>query len=188
MAINWATDPVTRHALPHIALTRLPPNGNIRGAITCTKPLSAWCHFIGNRTLPCVDTHCPGCAANRRRIRECYVSLWTVAPSRHIITVLTPAAELNLCDGLPNPENSRGHIITINREGKRANGRVRCTVSGEMAISSHLPTAPDLKAHLHLIWGLTPELLTVEHPLFDVREQFTIPIEEGDGARLRKAK
>jgi hypothetical protein len=174
------------HRLPYAPLKRLGPSQRFTGAITCHKPLSVWCHFMSGRTLPCVDKNCPGCAANRRQIRECYVSLYLTNERQHIITVLTPGAELALTDLAPNMSATRGLIITIQRDGKRANGRLRVVVTGDTVNGTQLPPAPDLKAHMYVIWGLTQELMGTEHPLFEVREQFVIPMEQTDGRQQKQ--
>lgn len=174
-----------RNQLPYIPVHRLGPAATVAGPLTCITPISQLCHFIGNRTLPCVSENCPGCTANRRQIRECYVSMINKADRRHIITVLTPTAELQLSDCAPDKTNLQGLNVRISREGKRPNGRIRLTTENELTPSSHLPKPPDLLRHLYVIWGLTPELLSTEHPLFECRAQFDFQehTQNGNGQR-----
>lgn len=175
MAITWSTDAPRRPELPHVPLERLKPSGTIRGAITSQEPLSTHLHFLGGRTLPCTGDPCPGCELQRRRIIEHYISLLVDTPRRHIILAITPGAALNLYDQAPDPHKLRGTIISATRAGKKMNGRVNIHVEEHTVPDSKLPPTPDVIRHLHQIWGITPEQMGTEHPLFAVRESLFLP-------------
>lgn len=184
MATWQDRNPARPSALPHLPLERLKAGKKICGAITCLTPYDQHVHYLGGRTLPCAPENCPGCTAERRRGWELYVSLWTPKPSRHILTALTPAAALNLSDQVADPSNIRGWWLEIERVNVRANAKMIARVIAPDDRPMNLPPAPNLKAHMYKIWGLNPDEINAEHPLFAVREQFTLPEPSTNGARL----
>ena len=182
MSIRWANDPPNPSRLPYIDLRRLGAAEHVTGAITCHKPLSVWCHYLSGRTLPCVDEDCPGCVIERRRFRECYLTVWTVKPAKHRMIVLTPTAEDSLLQKSPQPGHFRGYVIEASRVGNKPNGRICIEYTGQFVAANTLPPAPDLETHLYQLWGLTPEQLGSEHPLYNVRHQFDLSRINGNGA------
>jgi len=184
MSIRWATDAPTRTKLPYIELRRLGPGQTIKGAVTSASYLACHCHYFTGRTLPCVDRDCPGCSIQRRRFRECYIALWTTTPGEHIILALNSSAELQLHDSHADVLDLRGTILTAQRIGPKANGRVRVTVADQKLHTSQLPAAPDLAAHLYYVWGLTNEQFGSDHPLWEVRDQLNIDQAPQHGPRV----
>lgn len=183
MAINWATDPVPARTLPYIPMERMKAGGFLKCVITCNQPIACHCHFVGGRTLPCVQEQCPGCILERRKIRECYLTVIGLGKREHVITVLTPGAERNLYDLAPEPIAWRGLVIEIKRRGSKANGKLAVNVADERIDPSRLPPAPDLMAHLYQVWGLTSELFGSDHPLWDARATLDAVLRNGHGTR-----
>jgi hypothetical protein len=133
-------------------------------AVTSWELLQIDTHFLNNRTLPCVQEHCPGCARERPRRYEAYISgIWSTE-RRHIILAMTEGAARNIFDQAPNANQLRGHIITFKRNGHRTNGRLDATVSENMVSANTLPEAPELLRHLAHIWGLDLSHIAQDHP------------------------
>jgi hypothetical protein len=169
MSIQWIAGPPPARELPHLALVRLKTSARISGLLTCHHPQTCHMHFYAGRTLPCVGDDCPGCALQRRLIRECYVSLWTGHPTKHVILALTPRAEWHLKFETPDSHDYRGLWIDVERQGKKNNGRLELERGARTPTPHHLPPAPDIRAHLTHIWGLDPSQIGSEHPLFAAR-------------------
>lgn len=181
-------NPARLDRLPHIPLQRLGAGREIAGVITCNHSVDKYTHYIGNRTLPCIKDDCPGCAAQRRKGWERYVSLWTTAPSKHVIVCMPPDAAFEMDAMLPNNDNLRGWFLTLTRAGKRANGRVSAQIHESSFREGGLPPAPDLLKHMYKIWGLDLQEINEDHPLWNNRFQlYDVPGEE-NGARPRQAK
>lgn len=182
MSINWAHEPPPERRIPHLPLIRLKAAAKLRLALTCTRPLACFCHFFTGRTLPCLSDNCPGCKAERRTIRECYVSGVNGATRQHIMTVMPPGAERQFTDAVPNPDNVRGVVIELQRHGARANGRVTCTVDELQLPTEKLPREPNLTEHLYQVWGLTQDHWGSDHPLWDARAAIDEELIRGNGA------
>lgn len=152
--------------LPHLPLIRVPTRTSWKLAITCTQMLQVDTHYMNRRTLPCVTTDCPGCAAELPRRYEAYISALTTQPSRHVIIALTPKAASQLWASAPNRTDLRGSIITLQRLGTRANGPLSCRFEHSDAIDHKLPPIPELVAHMLRIWGLSASQFGTDHPYY----------------------
>jgi hypothetical protein len=184
MTTSWTDrNPARPGNLPHIPFERLRAGVTLKGVITCTAPYDSFTHYLGGRTLPCSGTEdCPGCGLKRKGW-ELYLSLWTVTPSKHVITALTPSAARELSDAAPDPNDLRGYFIELRRINTKNNGRMLCSLDQPEFKRHGLPPAPDVRAHMYKIWGLDPDEISNDHPLFDVRAAFTLPMENLDGTR-----
>lgn len=169
MAIRTYDSPPPESDRPHLPIVRVPASGNIRLAITCFELLQVPTHFMGRRTLPCLDHHCPGCADQRPARYEAYVSGIRSGDKRHCIYALTPGAARLLLSGVPNPTQLRGHIIEIKRAGRRPNGTLRVDHDEHMVSADKLPPAPNLMEHMLHIWGLDSSHLANDHPEYAAR-------------------
>jgi len=154
MEPRWDAPPPQPTQLPYLPLERIKPGGAFRAIITTPTALGVWTHFMGGRTLPCMDSDCPGCLAQMPRRWEGYLGCLTPSPSRHIIVALTPAAALGISDTAVDRFALRGNLIIFERAGKRLNSRLRARVEPIEFYQKMLPPEPDLKAHLMHIWGL----------------------------------
>ena len=150
----WQDDPPTTNLLPHLPLIRIKPGQPTKGIITSTQICGVPTHYYGRRTLPCLADECPGCKAQLAKRWEGYISVWTFAPSHHVIWALTTAAACGLKDTAPNFTDLRGLCLTIARAGKHNNSQLRARCDPYEALQMRLPTAPDLRAHLLHIWGM----------------------------------
>lgn len=163
MPIRQPSAPPAAAKRPHLPLMRLPKSACWRVAITAWELLQVETHFFGRRTLPCVTEDCPGCAAQKPRRYEAYLSVWTASPSKHIIVALTPRAAAEILSTITPPNQLRGHMITLRRTGTRANGPVTAEIDGEMIDANRLPPAPDLLAQMLDIWGLDQSHTAMDH-------------------------
>ncbi len=126
----------------------------MRLAVTCFELLQIDTHFMGRRTLPCIENDCPGCQAKKPRRYEAYVSGVRGSDSKHLIYALTGGAVHAIIPFMANVTQLRGHIITLTRSGTRPNGMLRAEVDETMLDPTRLPQAPNLLEHMYAIWGL----------------------------------
>lgn len=161
---RWEVAPPDRSRLQHLPLLRLGPQAALRAAITSPDVLGVLTHFMGGRTLACIQGDCPGCESKLPQRWEGYLGVVTTKPSRHIILGITPGAALGIGDSAPDPHNLRGLLLVAERIGKRANARLRARVEEVELGQLRLPDPPDLKAHLLHIWGLDQAHAGNDHP------------------------
>lgn len=154
MPIRQPDRPPIRATRPHLPLMRAPKGALWKIAITCWEILQVETHFMGRRTLPCVDEDCPGCRDQKPRRYEAYLSGVLAGVQKHILVALTPRAANDLLTGVIPPNQLRGHIIILRRTGTRPNGPLSIEVTEEMLDANRLPPAPDLLAQMLDIWGL----------------------------------
>lgn len=164
MEPRWSDRPPTPNALPYLPLERIKPGVTFRGLITSHTVLGVMTHFLGGRTLACIEGECPGCLASQPARWEGYLSVLTPSPSRHIIIAITPGAAMGIADSATDPAALRGSLVILERGGKRPNSRLRARVEQAEAYGRGLPPAPDLKAHLIHIWGLDQSHTAQDHP------------------------
>ena len=182
MEPKWTPVPPQPSALPHLPLERIRGGALFRGLITSHSVLGVLTHFMGGRTLACVDGNCPGCEAQMPQRWEGYLAVITPQPTRHIIVALTPGAALGIADSAPDAMMLRGNLLICERSGKRANARLRARIEPTEPYGKVLPPAPDLKAHLLHIWGLDTSHAAMDHPAYAnrVKEFFTNPAKPSD--------
>jgi hypothetical protein len=109
-------------------------------------------HWIGGRTLPCLETNCEACKAQRPRKYEAYLGIVWSTSLKHEILRLTKGAMFQLKSQLSCSGSPRGHVLSVERKGDRPNGRVTILVEPLQVEISRLPASPDLEAHLARIW------------------------------------
>lgn len=138
--------------LPYIATVTLGAKAKGRGVITCTEPYECYTHYIGGRTLPCMERDCGACAAGRPARYEGFVSLVWMAGRKHEILRMTKNAMFMLKSGMIDSNDYRGTIINVERKTGRANGRVVVFVEPVCIEIAKLPSAPKLEKYLSRIW------------------------------------
>lgn len=164
--IRWADRPPDQSRLPHLPLMAARPGRPIRGIITSTRLRGVYTHFLGSRTQPCMKLNCPGCEKKLPSRWEGYVSLWTAAPSKHIIARLTEAAANEIAENAPDYQNLRGLTINLERASTRANSRLLAKVEVLENNQVRLPAEPDLIAHLVLIWRMSGQTAEFDPTIF----------------------
>lgn len=135
-------------------LTRTPPRGGLRGMITCEKSLGTFTHFWGGKTVPCGDSLCDACEGKAAKRWHSYFSLWTPAPSKHLLVEIPLAAAEELWAWEDRHASLRDTHVTLARRADRDNGRVTITFSLAHAGQLALPSPPDIEQQLRVIWGL----------------------------------
>jgi len=161
---RWEVSPPDRDRLQHLPLRRIGAQTSLKAAITSPAILGVLTHFMGGRTLACIQGDCPGCTAKLPQRWEGYLGVWTTKPCKHIILAVTPGAALGIGDTAPDPVNLRGLYLTVERLGRRANSRLQARVEEVELGQIKLPEIPDLKAHLLHIWGLDQAHLGTDNP------------------------
>lgn len=141
-------------ALPYIPVVTIKPKFKGRMVITCTEPFECCTHFIGGRTLPCLEPECGACDAERPKRYEAFVSGVWVRDKKHEIIRLTTNAMYQLKDRMRGVVDYRGTLLEVERRGERKNGRVVVTVADGFVESARLPERPDLEQHLLKIWRI----------------------------------
>lgn len=141
-------------SLPHLPLFTLPAKCNGRAIITCDEFYEVDTHFIGRRTLPCMDQNCKACEAKRPIKYEGYVSVVWMQNKRHQILRLTKPAMLQLKSQIPSQNSPRGVALQLQRRGDRPNGQVLVFVEPAQIDVLRLPEPPQLELHLAKIWRI----------------------------------
>ncbi len=123
-----------------------------RCVITSEEPYEVDVHWLGGRTLPCLESGCGACEAQRPKKYEAYLGVVWSTSRKHEILRLTKAAMFQLKSGLSGRDSIRGSVLAVERKGDRPNGRVIVTVEPLQVEIARLPQSPDLEAHLARIW------------------------------------
>jgi len=140
--------------LPYLEVKTLRAKGSVRCAITCHQLYECYTHFIGGRTLPCVEDGCAGCKAARPARYEAFASVVTLPDRKHQLLRLTRNAVLMLKSGVGPVTSLRGVFMLVERKGSRENGRLCVEVSSDTVPTERLPESPVIFAHLSRIWRI----------------------------------
>lgn len=150
---------VSRHVLnplesdlSYLPVTTLGRKQRGRCVITSDDFYEVDVHWIGGRTLPCLDKECAACKAQRPRKYEAYLGIVWSTSRKHEILRLTKGAMFQLKSQLSCSDSPRGHVLSVERKGDRPNGRVVILVEPLQVEVQKLPASPDLEAHLARIW------------------------------------
>lgn len=154
MGIRLACLDPNEDALPYLELVTLRAGARQRGLVTCDKFLEVETHFIGGRTLPCLDEGCAACDLKRPRRYEAFASVVWSHNTKHQIVRLTRNAMLMAKSALIDVCSPRGYVLEIERRTARANGRLVVTVDPTIVPGRKMPDAPDLLAHLARVWRI----------------------------------
>lgn len=154
MGIRTTTLDVDQDELPYIPVVSIGKQFKGRGVVTCHKPFECFTHYIGGRTLPCLEPECGACIAERPRRYEAFVSLVWITGRKHEIVRLTRNAMMQLKSCTASVEDYRGMVVNLERKTQRNNGRVLCSPEDTWIEGVRLPAVPELEQHLLRIWRI----------------------------------
>lgn len=138
--------------LPYLPCVTLGVRFKGRGVITCDRPYECFTHFVGGRTLPCMEPVCAACSADRPKRYEGFVSVVWVTNRKHEIVRFSWNAMMQLKSQISNQDSLRGLLVQLERKTGRQNGRVQCLVEPISIEVAKLPQTPKLEEHLARIW------------------------------------
>jgi len=143
---------VGEQGLPFLPVITLKAKFDGRGVITCERAYEVDVHWIGRRTLPCLDGECQACLKQVPKKYEGYLSVVWMHNRKHEIVRMTRDAMLIFKSQLCSTDSLRGHVLHLVRKGVKSNGRVIPSVEPLEIETARLPKSPDLRAHLAKIW------------------------------------
>jgi len=154
--VAWTNSP------PPIPEARIwPPPEGLSYFLVLGPYVGVWCHWIGKRSLPCLDEDCPGPRHKRPMVWFGYLP--------GAIPIFSDQAKKNLLRHDPailacGPEaieeikpvlgNYPGPILTIKRMPKSRKWTLE-KIKREVKVVS-LPRCPDTRATLYRVWGMRP--------------------------------
>lgn len=140
--------------LPYMPVVTLGARFKGRGVITCSKPFECYTHFIGGRTLPCLEPECGACTAERPRRYEGFVSVVWIVGRKHEIVRMTRGAMLQLKSCSSTVDDWRGMVCEFERKTTRNNGRLLCSPHEGWIEGARLPAKPEIEQHLLRVWRI----------------------------------
>lgn len=148
--------PINRE-LPHHKILRPPTSGGMTVLVLSSKWVLVPTHFIGRRTMPCIDGPCPGCVEGIeiRNKFYLYVRGKTLGETR-VLEVSDFSAEA-FENYFGAYKTMRGAIAVLSRQGKRKNGAHVVSFQRSQETEQTLGKEYDLDAWLRRLWR-------IEHP------------------------
>lgn len=157
---HWTNEPPRdqiTHALP---IRRTPVHGPLVGIITSEDILGCDTHYWHSRTLPCERPDCPACNEGYPYRWHAYCSVWCPKPAAHIVLELTVQPTEPLLLYRRAQGSLRGCLIEVSRSGSRPNGRVLLRCKPADLTRVQLPSAPNLRSVLAIIWNIAQPAVT----------------------------
>jgi len=153
----WTTAPPKETQNGNHELLRCPKKGKIGVLITSRDLVGCWTHFLG-RTLPCTDDDtCPACNDGAPRKWYGYLSVLRYNRPKQSILELPAGAANDLRDYQQTGAEIRGKLITLERKGGKANGRVVIELKQHPAWETLAQEPIQIEATLFRIWRIDPE-------------------------------
>ena len=144
---------------PGFTIYRTPANQPLTGIVTCEDLLGCSTHWYGNRTTPCEAPDCDACRAQVPWRWHGYLTALNVKTHEHFLFEMTAQAADHFVAYRASHGTLRGCLFQATRFHRRTNGRVDiyCKPANLQEVS--LPTAPDLRKVLSVLWNLpVPEV------------------------------
>lgn len=136
-------------------LIRCPRKGRLNAMVISTYCEAVWTHYYGGRTQPCRGEDCQMCREQGTRRRHIYVGIWHPESNDRNLLEITDRAGKIFLDRRKDKASSRGHRISIERTGPKANSPVLLTFGENIGAKYVIPPEPDIRACLRVIWHMT---------------------------------
>jgi hypothetical protein len=167
---NWSTQlpPAQKHQ--GFDLRRTPTSSSLQAICTCENLLVCDTHFWHGRTTPCEritnekgktvdDSTCPACLQKQAWRTHVYVSAFDPRTHQHFIFECTDIAAKPFAEYIDGNGTLRGCSFYANRPKATPNGKVIILTNTVNQARTPLPTAPDVKHALAVIWRLPAKSL-----------------------------
>lgn len=116
-------------------------------------------HFHG-RSVPCTQKiDCPICLKNNIARWTAYLPVWLPSWTKPQLLELPTAAAEQVADWITKNGNMHGQMINATRPKGRANSRIKVDIRRYETADLKLPTVPDVRRALCIIWHLDYENL-----------------------------
>ena len=135
-------------------LRRTPADKPIKGLITSEDLIGCFTHWWGGRTVPCEGDGCEACKNNAPSRWHCYLTLHEDKTHDHFIFECTGKAALPLIEWRDTHHTLRGTLLIASRPKRRRNARVEIILKPYDLTGVMLPTPPDLKKAMAVIWQI----------------------------------
>lgn len=170
---NWTSVPPTDDSHHAYTLKRTPSNRPLLAIVTSDDLLGCDTHYWGGRTVPCERPECKACQASIPYRWHGYVALWDPNTREQFLFEFTARAATALVDYRRTYGTLRGAAICAQRTKQTKNARVEIRCKPADLAKHTLPTAPDLRLALAVIWQL-PHRAIDEEPGLDGRPQVRV--------------
>jgi len=140
-------------------LLRVRPGKQLRGVILDDRVDGVYVHWIGSRSIVCLDPKACGCDAKNAPRWRGYVWLSTVDLSSRVLLEVVPSAEECLRVYLATSKSLRGTIWTFERVSGRPNGAVHAACTGTVNDLRRLDRPPSVRLAIAQLYGIKPSAL-----------------------------
>lgn len=188
----WSNDVPQDPRGPAFQLKRTPAGKPIVALITSDDLIGCFTHFWGGHTVPCEGQACEACHNNIPYRWHGYLSAIDTTTRQHFIFEMTAQAADAFKDFRKANGTLRGCLFEARRLRPAANSRVCIRCKPADLREQHLPTAPDLRKCMAIIWGIPDTDAEINGLAKDVgriavdRSPDVLNIGNGDRARQPK--
>lgn len=151
---TWSTDVPKRHRGPAFPIRRTPTSRPIVAIVTSDDLIGTDTHFWGGHTVPCEAPECDACQNGVPYRWHGYLAAIDTKSHLHFIFEMTAQAAENFKDFLTAHGTLRGCLFEAKRLKAAINSRVCIRCKPADLREQHLPTAPDLRKCMAIIWNL----------------------------------
>jgi len=159
---NWTDTPTPRRGPRPLPIMRTPVGKPLVATITTDRMSCCPTHFWGGRTTPCEKPDCDACNHGSPSREHAYLGIYFIDQQASAILELPDGAAEQLALLAKNLPTLRGARIRVTRTKLSRNARVCVELAPPAINPPPLPTPPQLREILAIIWKLPQAAITEE--------------------------
>lgn len=179
---TWSNDVPDSPRGPALPIRRTPPNKPLTAIVTSEDLIGCYTHFWKGSTVPCDGPQCDAHQAGIPYRWHAYMSAVDTMNNLHFIYEVTALGAKNFTDYRDIHNTLRGCFFQARRWNSKPNGRILIQMKPCDQSERHLPSPPDLRKCMAIIWSLPADSVTTPnvHPENRMK-QVQVDKSEGNG-------
>lgn len=149
---SWNTKPDEVEKESNIDLIRVGPKGASGLVIISDHVIGRYTHFVGKRTMPCIDKNCWGCENTTQRRWYGWLTVYNEKNDKIILLEITQKAYQQIEKYMEHHKTLRGAKLRACRKGGKANGQLKLEITPARHVQATLPAEIDRVEALERIW------------------------------------
>ena len=153
---TWQTTIPDSPRGPALPIRRTPAFKPLTAIVTSEDLLGCYTHFYKGSTIPCEGDDCPAHQDGIPFRWHAYLTAVDTGNNLHFIFEITALGAAPFTDYREHHKTLRGCLFQAKRWNNRPNGRILIQTKPADLTERQIPTAPDLRKCMAILWSLPP--------------------------------
>ena len=158
---KWSNEVPESPRGPALPIRRTPSLRPLEAIVTSEDLLGCYTHFYKGSTIPCEGTDCPAHQDGIPFRWHAYLTAVDCANNLHFIFEVTALGAKYFTDYRDIHNTLRGCKFLARRWNNRPNGRILIQCKPCDLAERHIPSPPDVRKCMAIIWSLPDPALTI---------------------------